>query len=99
MPLLKMEAPDLGFGFQWDPDSQALYIIHGNGKSHEQIAAKITSPEAAQLLAAMWCRGYRSRAREITRVPGNPHRHLFAETGQVGDQRFGSSIITPDQQL
>ncbi len=84
MPIMKMEAPDLGFGFAWDPEARSLYIIHGNGAAHEQIAAKVTSPEAAQMLAGMWCRGYRSRAREITRKPGNKHYHMFAETGNVG---------------
>lgn len=82
--ILKMQAPDLGFGFAWDPESRSLYIIHANGAAHEQIAAGITSPEAAQKLTEMWCRGYRSRAREITRQPGKKHYHMFAETGTVG---------------
>jgi hypothetical protein len=84
MPIMKMEAPDIGFGFQWVPDTQALYIIHANGVIHEQIAEKVTTPEAAHLLAGMWCRGYRSRMREIQRVPGAKHHHMFAGMGRIG---------------
>lgn len=84
MAVMKMEAPDLGFGFRWEPESRKLYIIHASGASHEQIAAEVPSPEAAQALVSMWCRGYRSRAREITRQPGAKHHHMFAETGHVG---------------
>ncbi len=84
MPVLKMEAPDLGFGFRWDPEGRSLYIIHANGASHEQIAADITSPEDAKRLTGMWCMGYRSRAREITRKPGAKHYHILAETGNLG---------------
>jgi hypothetical protein len=89
MPVLKMEAPDLGFGFRWEPESRRLYIIHQNGAAHEQIAADIPSPELAQLLTEMWCRGYRSRAREITRKPGSKHYHILAETGEVGAKGAG----------
>jgi hypothetical protein len=84
MSVLKMEAPDLGFGFRWDPESLKLYIIHADGTTHEQIGFDIPTPEAAQILAAMWCRGYRSRAREVTRKPGAKHYHMLAETGQLG---------------
>ncbi len=89
MPVMKMEAPDLGFGFAWEPESRKLYIIHASGKSHEQIAADITTPEAAQTLAGMWAKGYRSRAREITRAPGAPHRHMLLETGHLGVENGG----------
>lgn len=84
MPVLKMEAPDLGFGFRWEPESRKLFIIHADGASHEQIATDVLTPEHAQALTGMWCRGYRSRAREITRKPGAKHYHMLAETGQLG---------------
>lgn len=84
MPVMKMELPEIGFGFRWEPESRRLFVIHQNGASHEQIAADIHTPEAAQALVAMWGRGYRSRMREITRAPGAPHRHMFAESGKIG---------------
>lgn len=80
----KMVAPDLGFGFGYDPEARSLYVIHGNGASHEQIAANVMNGEVAEAFVAMWCKGYRSRAREITRKPGAPHYHMLAETGHVG---------------
>lgn len=81
----KFSAPDLGFGFAWEPESRKLYIISAaNGAPHEQIAADVASPDLAELLVGMWCRGYRSRAREITRKPGSKHYHMLAEVGQIG---------------
>jgi hypothetical protein len=82
--ILKMESPELGFRFEWHPEARAVYCLVYNGGKHEQIAANIETPEAAQLAAMMWCRGYQSRAREITRKPGGKHYHMLAETGRVG---------------
>ncbi len=84
MPVMKMLAPDLGFGFVWEPDSKALYIIRANGKMHEQIAANVQHPDHAEVLVNMWCRGYRSRVREEGRVLGKKHYHVLAESGAVG---------------
>jgi len=89
MAVLRLEAPDLGFGFRWEPESRNLYIIHASGAAHEQIAAGIETPEAAQRLTEMWCRGYRSRAREITRKPGSKHYHMLAESGKIGSKGAG----------
>lgn len=80
----KFVAPDLGFGFAWEPESRNLHIIHGSGAPHEQIASGVPSPEIAELFVGMWCKGYRSRAREITRKPGSKHYHMLAEPGQLG---------------
>jgi hypothetical protein len=94
MPVYQMSAPDIGFGFAWEPESQRLYIVHAaDGAPHEQIAAGVATPQIAQLLVNMWCRGYRSRAREITRKPGAPHHHMFAETGSVGMALNGNPEI------
>ena len=89
--IMKMSAPDIGFGFGWEPDSKALFIIHTNGAPHEQIASNIETPEIAHLMAAMWCRGYRSRVREMERVPGNKHYHMLAETGKV-EMKLGREL-------
>jgi len=88
MAVLRMIAPDLNFGFAWEPESRNLYIVHGNGAAHEQIAANVMTPEVAEAFVQMWCRGYRSRAREVTRQPGGKHFHMLAEQGAVG-ARFG----------
>jgi hypothetical protein len=86
MPTYKMQLldPELNFGFAWDPDSASLYIVHGNGQPHEQIAGNIHAPEHAEILANMWLKGYRSRAREDGRKLGSKYYHLLAETGAVG---------------
>jgi len=86
MPIYRMEflAPDLNFGFAWNGDTRELFIIHGNGKPHEQIAGNVELKEHAELMARMWLMGYRSCAREQGRILGNPHRHLLAEGGAVG---------------
>ncbi len=84
MPVMKMVAPDLGFGFAWEPDDFKLWIIHGNGKPHEQIAGGVQSPQEAEALVGMWCKGYRSRAREDGRTLGSKHYHVLAEQGAVG---------------
>ena len=83
MPVMKMLAPDLGFGFAWEPESRNLWIIHANGQPHEQLANGVMTPKEAEVMVEMWCRGYRSRAREDGRVLGNPHHHLLAEKGAV----------------
>lgn len=84
MPVMKFVAPDLGFGFAWEPESRNLYIVHENGAPHEQIAASVMTPEVAEAFVGMWCKGYRSRAREIARKPGAKHYHMLAEAGQLG---------------
>lgn len=84
MPALNMNAPDLNFGFAWDTESKRLYIVHGNGQAHEQIAADIMSPELAQRLAETWLMGYRSRAREDKREIGKKYHHMLAEAGATG---------------
>ncbi len=84
MPIKKMVNPELGFGFTWDGDTRALYVIHDNGKPHEQIAANVDSEDKADVLVKMWCMGYRSRKREESRAPGVRHYHMFAETGKMG---------------
>jgi len=86
MPTYQMKflAPDLNFGFAWEPDTRQLYIIHGNGKPHEQIAGNVRAPEHAEMLASMWLMGYRSRAREDNRIIGKRHFHMLAEAGAVG---------------
>jgi hypothetical protein len=50
MPVMKFSAPDLGFGFSWEPESRNLFIIHANGAPHEQIAANVMTPEVAEML-------------------------------------------------
>ena len=83
--ILKMEAADLGFRFEWHPEHRAVYAVHfGSGKTHEQIAGGILSPNAAQLAATMWCRGYRSKAREIGKPRGLNHHQMLCEMGKVG---------------
>lgn len=85
MSIFHISAPDLGFGFAWEPHSQNLYIVHAdNGSPHEQIAAGVQNPQIAHLLVNMWCLGYRSRKREITRKPGARHLHMLAEGGKIG---------------
>ncbi len=85
MPVLRLSAPDIGFGFAWEPESRRLYIIQAdNGAPHEQVAAGVATPQIAHILVDMWCRGYRSRAREIARKPGSKHYHMFAEGMGVG---------------
>jgi hypothetical protein len=81
---MKMLAPDLGFGFSWDPDDRNLWIVHGNGRPHEQIAGGVMNPQEAEALVGMWCKGYRSRAREDHRTLGSKHYHVLAEQGAVG---------------
>lgn len=78
----KFVAPDLGFGFAWSPENRSVYIIHGDSVTHEQIAADVMSPELAEMLVNVWCRGYRSRKREEERK--GKHYHMFAESGKVG---------------
>jgi hypothetical protein len=87
--ILMMQSADLGYKFAWDPEKRALYSLtpYDDGK-HEQIAANVTSPEQAKAYADMWCRGYRSRAREILKKPGVKHYQILAEGGAVG-ARFG----------
>jgi hypothetical protein len=82
--MLMMQSGDLGFKFAWDPGSQGLYCLNPDGGKHEQIAGSVTSPEMAKYACDMWCKGYRSRAREITRRPGAKHYHMLAETGHIG---------------
>lgn len=84
MPVMKMTAPDLGFGFAWDPDTKGLWIIHGNGVPHEQIATGVMAAHEAEVMVGMWCKGYRSRAREDNRTLGSKHYHVLAEQGAVG---------------
>lgn len=84
MPVMKMVAPDLGFGFAWEPESRNLYIIFSDGVPHEQIAAGVMNPIEAEALVGMWCKGYRSRAREAARMPGRKHYHVLAEGGTTG---------------
>ena len=86
--ILKMEVPDIGFQFVWNPEARALYSLHPNDTQHEHIAANIETPEQAQFAAMMWARGYRSRAREAVKKPGSKHYQILAESGQVG-ARFG----------
>ena len=81
---MKFLAPDLNFGFAWEPDTRELYIVHGNGQPHEQIAYNVGAPEHAEMLATMWLKGYRSKARELGREPGSRHFHMLAEAGAVG---------------
>lgn len=82
--ILKLENPELGFQFEWHPESRGLFCMWFSGAKHEQIAAGITTPEMAHLAAMMWCRGYQSKSREVGRRPGSKHYHMFAETGAVG---------------
>lgn len=84
MAVMRMVAPDLNFGFAWEPESKRVWIIHGNGKPHEQIAYGVMSPELAQQLVNAWCAGYRSRKQEEDRTPGSRHYHMLAEHGAVG---------------
>jgi len=94
MTIRKFVAPDINFGFAWESESLRLFIIHADGAPHEQIAAGVQTPEVAELLVNMWCRGYRSRAREITRKPGAKHYHLFAETGTIAAELGGEVKTT-----
>lgn len=82
--ILMMQSPDLGFKFAWDPERRGLFCLTPSGGPHEQIAANVTSPEMAKFAADMWQKGYRSRAREITRKPGVKHYQMLAETGNLG---------------
>ena len=86
MPVYHMKflAPELNFGFAWNPDNKQVYIIHGNGAPHEQIASNVGAPEHAEILATMWLKGYRSSQRELGRVPGSKHHHMLAEAGAIG---------------
>ncbi len=86
MPLYRMDFldPELNFGFAWESGTGELYIVHGNGRPHEQIAGNVGAPEHAETLARMWLMGYRSRAREDRRILGNRHYHILAEGGAVG---------------
>lgn len=77
-----MEAPDLGFRFEWLPEAKSLYKINVTGGGHEQLSANVSSQGEATLAIAMWCRGYRARMREIVYTPGVKHYHLLAEGGQ-----------------
>lgn len=79
MPVLHLEAPDLGFGFRWEPESKRLYIIHANGVTHEQVAAEVPTPEFAQLCAGLWSAGYRSCMRTGLRNPKVKHYQMLAE--------------------
>lgn len=94
--ILKMQSPEYGFAFEWHPEARAVYCLNfNNGNKHEQIAANIITPEAAQLAALMWCRGYQSRAREITRRPGVKHYQMLAEGGAVGASMGSKTIPLP----
>lgn len=96
--ILKMEAPDIGFRFEWHPEARALYVVHfASGAQHEQIAGNILSDNAAQLAATMWCRGYRSRAREIGRKPGLSHHQMLCEMGKVGADMPGPTTTQLEQ--
>jgi len=81
---MQMLDPEINFGFAWETGTGELFIVHGNGKPHEQIAGNVHAPEHAEMLARMWLMGYRSRAREDKRIVGNRHYHMLAEAGAVG---------------
>ena len=88
MAIMLMQSPDLGFRFAWDPEKRGVFCLDPAGKAHEQIAAGVTTPELAKFAADMWQKGYRSRAREITRKPGAKHYHMLAEGGASGVKGF-----------
>jgi hypothetical protein len=82
MSVFNMVAPGLGFAFKWEPESRRLYVIHNDEPM--QVASNIMSPEAAQSLAMMWCKGYRHAQLEAARKPGVRHYRMFAERGIIG---------------
>ena len=89
MPIMKMLAPDIGFGFAWKPEDNSLWVVHANGAPHEQIAKGVMTPHEAEVMAGMWAIGYRSRAREDNRTLGSKHYHILAEQGAVGAKMSG----------
>ena len=82
--VLKMSAPDIGFRFEWVPDRRSVYAIKTGETTAIQIAANIINPEAAEIVAVVWCRGYRYRSREIGQPKGVRHYQMLLEGGIVG---------------
>jgi hypothetical protein len=88
VPVLIMKSNDLGYTFAFDPEKRAVFSLTPyDGGKHEQIAHGVQTPEQAKFAADMWCRGYRSRAREILKKPGIKHYQILAEPGIIGVER------------